>query len=898
MKKLCIFVLLFLTFFYADAQINVFNSVNLPTGYNGSNSRYNRDFIVDHLGRQWIALRDSGVGMYDGNTWTFFSKLNSALQNDTVYSLSEDIFNNIWMGSKEGLVKFDGTNWTLYNKANNQLPSDTITCAAHKNGDSWFGTAKGLVFYDGISWTQYTTSNSNLPNDSIQCIGITSNGYVWIGTISGVYGFDGLSFTPYYATANSPALYDIRTLLITVNEAVWISSPGGSYYLNNSGEFNSLDSLLNDSLGPCNVSIINHSGCLFGEDSLGNIYFTSTNTAITNLYKITPQLSVFLTINLNAYINKCYQFRVHNNTLYTSSLNYRYSCFGGFPYFPGFKFIPLDSIDFHTPLFFANNLYINHVNARIQNRGDMHWDPVIQTPMYYVPDCSYKQTVYASAIWIGGLDQTSKLHTSAMLYRQAGAVDFFPGPLDTISGQADSISMRNYDRLWKINKSTIDEFKINFQNGNVGNGTYPIPESIATWPGAGSGNHSRRLAPYIDYNGDGAYNPNDGDYPQIRGDQELWWVFNDTLSPHTETNGPAFGLEIHGEAYAYNCPLTTSQTDVINYTTFYRYTLINRSSNTYDSIKVGLWCDFDLGNASDDNIGCDTMQNTFFAYNGDNNDDGAGGFGLNPPMLSVTVLKGPSAYTNDGLDNNHNGLTDENNETHGMSDFVFYQSSNNPYTSNPFLTIDYNYYLNSTWFNGAKITYGGDGFGNGIGATNIPTNYMYSGTPYDNSGWTMATGGIQPTDVRGIGSSGPFHLAPGESQTIDFAYIYTRDTTGPNGLYTSVAKNHDDVRRIREWFDAGSPDPCLFLSIKENNTGQKFNCTLSPNPSDDRIYIDCSQPQEKINYIIHDLLGRTITSGVYSKSGIDISKLSPQLYLIEFTGENNYQTLKFIKRDK
>jgi hypothetical protein len=31
------------------------------------------------------------------------------------------------------------------------------------------------------------------------------------------------------------------------------------------------------------------------------------------------------------------------------------------------------------------------------------------------------------------------------------------------------------------------------------------------------------------------YNPNDGDYPKIKGDQTLYFIFNDKLAAHTNT---------------------------------------------------------------------------------------------------------------------------------------------------------------------------------------------------------------------------------------------------------------------------------------------------------------------------------------------------------------------------
>jgi hypothetical protein len=48
-------------------------------------------------------------------------------------------------------------------------------------------------------------------------------------------------------------------------------------------------------------------------------------------------------------------------------------------------------------------------------------------------------------------------------------------------------------------------------------------------------------------NGDGHYNCLQGDYPLIKGDQIIWWVFNDNYNKHTETGSlHNMGIEVQG----------------------------------------------------------------------------------------------------------------------------------------------------------------------------------------------------------------------------------------------------------------------------------------------------------------------------------------------------------------
>src|ERR1043165_9051596 len=82
-----------------------------------------------------------------------------------------------------------------------------------------------------------------------------------------------------------------------------------------------------------------------------------------------------------------------------------------------------------SPASAFNYLDINNVKARINNGGDMWWD-LMNEAKYVVPKTGNVSSLFAGALWIGGLDVQGNLHVAAQTYRQNGN-DFFPGPLDT-----------------------------------------------------------------------------------------------------------------------------------------------------------------------------------------------------------------------------------------------------------------------------------------------------------------------------------------------------------------------------------------------------------------------------------------------------------------------------------
>jgi hypothetical protein len=435
------------------------------------------------------------------------------------------------------------------------------------------------------------------------------------------------------------------------------------------------------------------------------------------------------------------------------------------------------------------DLDINGVRARVLVGGDLWWDPVGQVPYYEVPIGSNKNALFSGALWIGGIDKSGQLKVAAQTYRQQGSNDFWGGPISrdpaygSIGGIADA-RCTDFDKFWPITRSEVETFV------STGEATKAIRE----WPGNGNitQNELQYLAPFFDSDNDGLYDYTAGDYPYfllagdypvdpgtgtvvcndyLFGDKSIWWVFNDVGNVKTETQSDAIGLEVRSQAFAFKTA------DEVNFMTFYKYQVINRSSDSLSQTYFGVWSDPDLGNAADDYVGCDVSLGLGYCYNGDPDDDGGQGYGINPPAIGIDFFQGPLADVGDGLDNDKDGVTDEPGEQIIMSKFVYYENVNNVPNGNPATTDDYYEYLSGFWADGQQITFGGSG--RDVAAP--PTNYMFSnGTDPDFSGqiWTMVTAGIQPNDMRWLQSAGTFTLAPGAVNYITTGVVWARATSG------------------------------------------------------------------------------------------------------------------------
>ena len=71
------------------------------------------------------------------------------------------------------------------------------------------------------------------------------------------------------------------------------------------------------------------------------------------------------------------------------------------------------------------DLDVNNVRATIMGGGDMWWD--LADAQYEIPKGGNKNSLFAGALWIGGVDAGGQLKVAGMTYRQSGN-DFWPGP--------------------------------------------------------------------------------------------------------------------------------------------------------------------------------------------------------------------------------------------------------------------------------------------------------------------------------------------------------------------------------------------------------------------------------------------------------------------------------------
>lgn len=300
-------------------------------------------------------------------------------------------------------------------------------------------------------------------------------------------------------------------------------------------------------------------------------------------------------------------------------------------------------------------------------------------------------------------------------------------------------------------------------------------------------------APFEDKNGDGVYQA-DKEIPGVPGaDQTLWYVTNDLNSGQTTYlyNSNPLGIECQVTIWAYN------QAGALGNMYFRKYKLINvtnRSSLTpitFNDMYVSMWSDVDLGDAGDDFVGVDTLLSLQYCYNAAANDNTYSP--LPPPAVGFDFFQGPVVNGVVGQDVNKNGVDDAsdyaifNNKKVGPGKInlpmtaAYYFANGDPNIGDPPQGTNapadgyrqfYNFFQGKFGISGTTFT---------DLSTGLPTTYALSGDPVKRTGWL--DGAQLPAGDRRQGSaSGPFNMAPGDTQEVVVAEIVAGAIPGVDRL--------------------------------------------------------------------------------------------------------------------
>lgn len=506
---------------------------------------------------------------------------------------------------------------------------------------------------------------------------------------------------------------------------------------------------------------------------------------------------------------------------------------------------------------------VGNISTRVYADGWLFNDLHYQKARFDIPKNSGVNAIYMSGFWIGGHidlknpNQPNILRLSKM-YNTSNSFKQGPIRLQNRTGADPSY----WNKTWIVNKSVVLKHIQSFQNKS-----YEIPDEILNWPAHGRNGTADILAPFIDVNGNSIYEPEKGDYPDIKGDKAIYFMFNDAGQG---SNNDGLVIEVHGMLYGFN-----SDDERINNTLFLNLKVINRSTYDYKDVYFGMYNDFDLGDPSDDYIGTDSALDLVYAYNGDDQDGPAKGipsYGESPPAIGMV-------YLNKTLSNSI--YFDLNDEVRGVP------STNQHY---------YNY-LRSIFKDGSDLRYGGDGHYKSDGVTNQGASYVFPGDPIQpsNSDWTESNNFSlpnPPSDRRIIASHQQNNFAINDFIEIDIAYIFAENSKNDRTNTQSVADLKKLAADIKILYDSGEfskPTPPVIQPPINSIT------EIYPNPLGDGETLQITD-ELVTNIAVFNINGTKVLEKQKAESTIEIShnELSSGMYIIRLNSANSSRSEKLI----
>ena len=178
----------------------------------------------DSRGRIWFGTDRKGVYYWQGGKITKLP--DASLDAAIVFSMAEDQYGQIWIGTGTGLYCY---NSTLQRKEIPPLIEEVLALLVDRDGVLWIGTTgRGLARYREGTYTFFRKTDG-LADDHVKALAEDKEGSLWIGTRDGLSQLTDVKF-PTQPAAEDPSVKDGLAVCASRKGGLWVGSSAGVTY--------------------------------------------------------------------------------------------------------------------------------------------------------------------------------------------------------------------------------------------------------------------------------------------------------------------------------------------------------------------------------------------------------------------------------------------------------------------------------------------------------------------------------------------------------------------------------------------------------------------------------------------------------------------------------------------
>ncbi len=213
--------------------------------------------LQDNFGNIWIGTIGGGIDVYNGNSFTNIGK-DKGLPSNSIHHIMQDHQQHFWIATDNGIANISPSKTMVYTTKEG-LPGNNVWCTMQdKKGNIWAATDAGLAILKNNRFF-IPSALKALNKINIYTLFEDSKNRIWIGTNNeGIYYYNGQTLTPLLDSLKQP----FKTWTFTFNEDeqgnIFIGTSHNAYLYRNS----KVESLL--TVSTVTSSVVSH----------GKIYFT------------------------------------------------------------------------------------------------------------------------------------------------------------------------------------------------------------------------------------------------------------------------------------------------------------------------------------------------------------------------------------------------------------------------------------------------------------------------------------------------------------------------------------------------------------------------------------------------------------------------------------------------